>query len=157
MYWKKAIADGWVPGKTLFSLEEAAERGTVIQFLISDAGQMAQWPNIKPYLEKGDALYFSHGFSIVYKKQTGVVPQKNIDVILVARSGENLRILAQNLASQYSVRAIPIPMDLSTIVGPGEVMRQLAAVDLDVDLLVNNAGINILQPFMEVTQDSWDR
>jgi ketol-acid reductoisomerase len=91
-YWKKAIADGWVPGKTLFSLEEAAERGTVIQFLISDAGQMAQWPNIEPYLEEGDALYFSHGFSIVYRKQTGVVPPKDVDVILVAPKGSGTTV-----------------------------------------------------------------
>jgi ketol-acid reductoisomerase len=64
-YWDKAVADGWVPGKTLFSLEEAATRGTVIQYLVSDAAQMATWPRIKPCLKKGDALYFSHGFSIV--------------------------------------------------------------------------------------------
>jgi ketol-acid reductoisomerase len=81
-----------VPGKTLFSLEEATERGTVIQFLISDAGQMAQWPNIKPYLEKGDALYFSHGFSIVYKKQTGVIPPRNVDVVLVAPKGSGTTV-----------------------------------------------------------------
>ena len=91
-YWKKAIADGWVPGKTLFSLEEATERGTVIQYLISDAGQMAQWPSIKPHLKEGDALYFSHGFSIVYKKQTSVVPQRNIDVILVAPKGSGTTV-----------------------------------------------------------------
>jgi ketol-acid reductoisomerase len=91
-YWKKAIADGWVPGETLFSLEEAARRGTVIQFLISDAGQMAQWPNIKPHLERGDALYFSHGFSIVYKNQTGVVPPRNVDVIMVAPKGSGTTV-----------------------------------------------------------------
>jgi len=92
VYWKKAIADGWVPGKTLFSLEEAAERATVIQFLISDAGQTAQWPNIKPCLNAGDALYFSHGFSIVYRKQTGVVPPRNVDVILVAPKGSGTSV-----------------------------------------------------------------
>ena len=72
--WKKALADGWVPGETLFSLEEAAERGTVIQYLVSDAAQKLTWAKIKPHLHKGDALYFSHGFAIVYKDQTGVVP-----------------------------------------------------------------------------------
>ena len=92
VYWNKAIKDGFVPGKTLFSLEEAAERGTIIQYLISDAGQMAQWPNIKPYLNKGDALYFSHGFSIVYSKQTGVVPPRNVDVILVAPKGSGTSV-----------------------------------------------------------------
>jgi ketol-acid reductoisomerase len=92
VYWKKAITDGWVPGETLFSLEEAAERGTIIQYLISDAGQMAQWPKIKPYLKKGDALYFSHGFSIVYSKQTGVRPPRNIDVIMVAPKGSGTTV-----------------------------------------------------------------
>jgi ketol-acid reductoisomerase len=76
-----------LPGETLFSLEEAAEQATIIQYLISDAGQMAAWPRIKPCLKEGDALYFSHGFSIVYKDQTGVVPPENIDVILVAPKG----------------------------------------------------------------------
>ena len=66
--WEKAVKDGWVPGKTLFSLEEAAERGTIIQYLVSDAAQMMTWPKIKPCLKKGDALYFSHGFSIVVQR-----------------------------------------------------------------------------------------
>jgi len=91
-YWNKAVSDGWKPGTTLFSLEEATDRGTIIQFLISDAGQMAQWPKIKPYLNEGDALYFSHGFSIVYSKQTGVKPPKNIDVILVAPKGSGTTV-----------------------------------------------------------------
>jgi ketol-acid reductoisomerase len=85
--WERALQDGFVRGETLFSLEEAAERGTIIQYLISDAGQMAVWPRIKSCLKEGDALYFSHGFSIVYKDQTGVVPPENIDVILVAPKG----------------------------------------------------------------------
>ena len=90
----KAIKDGWVPGKTLFSLEDAANRATVIQYLVSDAGQMMTWPKIKPCLKKGDALYFSHGFGIVFNKQTGIVPPKNVDVILVAPkgSGRSVRI-----------------------------------------------------------------
>jgi ketol-acid reductoisomerase len=85
--WDRAVEDGFIPGKTLFPLEEAARRGTVIQFLLSDAGQVAVWPTIKKCLDDGDALYFSHGFSIVYKEQTGIVPPENIDVILVAPKG----------------------------------------------------------------------
>ena len=91
-YWDKAINDGFVPGKTLFSLEEAAKRATVIQYLISDAGQMSAWPMIKPCLNPGDALYFSHGFSIVYKDQTGVVPPEDVDVILVAPKGSGTNV-----------------------------------------------------------------
>jgi ketol-acid reductoisomerase len=96
-YWDKAVADGWVPGKTLFSLEEAATKGTIIQYLVSDAAQMATWPRIKACLKKGDALYFSHGFSIVYKEQTGVIPPADVDVILVAPKGSGTSVRANFL------------------------------------------------------------
>jgi ketol-acid reductoisomerase len=85
--WDRAVQDGFVPGKTLFPIEEAARKGTVIQYLLSDAGQVAVWPIIKECLDEGDALYFSHGFSIVYKDQTGILPPDNVDVILVAPKG----------------------------------------------------------------------
>lgn len=85
--WDKAIEDGWVPGETLFSVEEAAERGTVIQYLLSDAGQRSQWPRIVECLNEGDMLYFSHGFSVTFKDDTGVVPPPHVDVALVAPKG----------------------------------------------------------------------
>jgi ketol-acid reductoisomerase len=90
--WQQAQEDGWVPGKTLFPLEEAAKRGTIIQYLLSDAGQKDFWPKLKPHLTKGKALYFSHGFSIVFKEQTGVVPPKDIDVILCAPKGSGTTV-----------------------------------------------------------------
>src|SRR5947208_2114798 len=90
--WDLAQQDGWVPGKTLLSLEEATQRGTIVQYLLSDAGQKEQWPTIKPLLTKGKALYFSHGFAIVYADQTGVVPAKDIDVILVAPKGSGTTV-----------------------------------------------------------------
>jgi ketol-acid reductoisomerase len=85
--WQRAVDDGFEPGKTLFPLEEAAERGSIIQYLLSDAGQVAVWPKIKPCLKEGNALYFSHGFSIAYKDQTGIIPPENLDVMLVAPKG----------------------------------------------------------------------
>src|SRR4030042_4146013 len=91
-YWDKAVADGWVPGKTLFSIEEAVKRGTIIQYLVSDAAQMMLWPKVKASLKKGDALYFSHGFSIVYKDQTGVIPPDFVDVIMVAPKGSGTSV-----------------------------------------------------------------
>lgn len=91
-YWDKAVADGWVPEKTLFSVEEAVKRGTIIQYLVSDAAQMILWNKVKSNLKKGDALYFSHGFSIVYKNQTGVIPPSDIDVILVAPKGSGASV-----------------------------------------------------------------
>ena len=90
--WEKAIADGWVEGETLFSINEATEKGTIIQFLLSDAGQIQAWPEVKSRLKEGDALYFSHGFGVVFNEQTKIVPPKNIDVILVAPKGSGLTV-----------------------------------------------------------------
>ena len=96
--WSKAVADGWVPGETLFEIEEAARKGTIIQYLVSDAAQKIVWPALKPCLNKGDALYFSHGFSIVYKDQTQVIPPDDIDVILVAPKGSGASVRTNFLA-----------------------------------------------------------
>ncbi|MES3019308.1 MAG: ketol-acid reductoisomerase [Bacteroidota bacterium] len=106
--WDKAIADGWVPGETLFEIEEAAEKGTIIQYLLSDAGQIALWPTINKYLTPGKALYFSHGFGITYKDQTGIIPPADVDVILVAPkgSGTSLRRLflaGKGLNSSFAI------------------------------------------------------
>ena len=90
--WDRAVADGWKPGKTLFPVEEAADRGTIVQYLVSDAAQKILWPKVKKHLKAGDALYFSHGFSIVYSDQTGVVPPKDIDVIMVAPKGSGTSV-----------------------------------------------------------------
>ena len=93
--WDKAISDGWIEGKDLFEIEEACEKGTIIQYLLSDAGQIEMWDTVKKYLTKGKALYFSHGFGITYKDQTNIIPPKDVDVILVAPkgSGTSLRRL----------------------------------------------------------------
>jgi len=90
--WDKAVADGFVPGETLLPIEEAAKKATVIQYLLSDAGQVAMWPTIKACLNDGDALYFSHGFGIVYRDQTGIVPPENVDVILAAPKGSGTTV-----------------------------------------------------------------
>ena len=85
--WKRAEEDGWIAGKDLFEIEEAVERGTIIEMLVADAAQKIIWPVIKKQLKPGDALYFSHGFSIVYKDQTEIVPPEDVDVIMVAPKG----------------------------------------------------------------------
>jgi len=81
-----------VPGKNLFDIETAAKKGTIVQILVSDAAQRAIWPTIKKHLKPGDALYFSHGFSITYRNKSGVVPPKNVDVIMVAPKGSGLNV-----------------------------------------------------------------
>jgi ketol-acid reductoisomerase len=106
--WDKALADGWVAGETLFEIEEACERGTIIQYLLSDAAQIALWDTVKKHLTAGKALYFSHGFGITYKERTGIIPPADVDVILVAPkgSGTSLRRMfleGRGLNSSYAI------------------------------------------------------
>jgi len=106
--WNKAVSDGWIPGETLFDIEEAAQKATIIQYLLSDAGQIEAWPVIKKHLTKGKALYFSHGFGVTFHQKTGIIPPADVDVILVAPkgSGTSLRRLFQagkGLNSSYAI------------------------------------------------------
>ncbi|HQO47615.1 MAG TPA: ketol-acid reductoisomerase [Paludibacteraceae bacterium] len=106
--WEKAVADEWVPGETLFDIDEACERGTIIQYLLSDAAQIEVWPRVKKALTPGKALYFSHGFGITYKERTGIIPPKDVDVIMVAPkgSGTSLRrmfLQGRGLNSSYAI------------------------------------------------------
>ena len=90
--WEKAVKDGWVEGENLFDISEAVQRGTIIQFLLSDAGQIQAWPTVKKNLSEGNALYFSHGFGVVFHEDTGIIPPDNVDVILVAPKGSGLTV-----------------------------------------------------------------
>ena len=106
--WDKAVSDGWKEGVDLFEIEEAAKKGTMILYLLSDAGQIAQWEKIKPHLTKGKTLGFSHGFGITFNEKTGIVPPEDIDVILVAPkgSGTSLRrlfVAGEGINSSYAV------------------------------------------------------
>lgn len=104
----KAVADGWVPGETLFEIEEALQKGTIICFLLSDAAQIELWPTVKAALTPGKSLYFSHGFGVTYKEKTGIVPPADVDVFLVAPkgSGTSLRRLfveGKGLNSSFAI------------------------------------------------------
>ena len=106
--WDKAVADGWVPGETLFEIEEACEKATIIQFLLSDAGQISAWPTVKKHLTAGKALYFSHGFGITYNDRTGIVPPADVDVILCAPKGSGtmlrrLFVQGRGVNSSYAI------------------------------------------------------
>jgi len=128
--WDRAVKDGWEPGKTLFDIEEAAQRGTVVMMLVSDAAQKAIWPIIEKNLNEGDALYFSHGFSIVYKEQTEIIPPENVDVILTAPKGSGTTVRrnfleGSGINSSYAVhqdrtgRAKERTIALGIVIGSG--------------------------------------
>ena len=128
--WDKAVRDGFVEGKTLFDIETALEKGTIICYLLSDAAQIAMWPTVKKHLTPGKALYFSHGFGITYNDQTGIVPPKDVDVFLVAPkgSGTSLRrmfLQGRGLNSSYAIfqdatgRAFERVVSLGIAIGSG--------------------------------------
>ena len=107
-HYNQALADGWVPGANLLSVDEAAERADIVQFLLTDSGQKEYWPRLKELLKPGNTLVFSHGFGIVYKDQTGIVPPKDVDVVLVAPKGSGTSVRRNFLAktginSSYAV------------------------------------------------------
>lgn len=128
--WDKAIADGFVPGETLFEIEEALQKGTIICYLLSDAAQIALWPTVLKYLTPGKALYFSHGFGVTFNEQTGIVPPKDVDVFLVAPKGSGISLRrmflqGRGLNSSYAIyqdatgRAFERVIALGIAVGSG--------------------------------------
>jgi len=144
-YWDKAVNDGWVPGETLFPIEEAVQRGTIIQYLVSDAAQMILWPKVEANLKEGDALYFSHGFSIVYSDQTGVRPPNYVDVIMVAPKGSGTSVRANFLdgsginssfaiEQDYTGRARERTLALGIAVGSGYLFHTTFQKEVHSDL-----------------------
>lgn len=111
--WKTAIADGWIDGKNLFPIEDAIKRGSIVMNLLSDAGQKDAWPMMKPLLTKGKTLFFSHGFSIVFHDQTGVIPPKDIDVILAAPKGSGATVRSLFLEGRGINSSIAVFQDVS--------------------------------------------
>jgi ketol-acid reductoisomerase len=106
--WSKAQEDGFVEDETLFDIDEACEKATIIMYLLSDAAQISCWDEVKKYLTPGKALYFSHGFGVTYKLQTKIVPPADVDVFLVAPkgSGTSLRrmfLQGRGLNSSYAI------------------------------------------------------
>lgn len=79
--YEQAKKDGFNP----VSAKEAAEAADIIQILTQDHVQAKVYKeSIKPYLKKGKALCFSHGFNIRFKQ---IKPPKKVDVFMVAPKG----------------------------------------------------------------------
>jgi len=108
-----AQKDGFIPGKTLFDVEQACQQAQTIMYLLSDAAQKSQWEKVKQYLSKGKTLFFSHGFSIVYKDITGVIPPKDIDVILVAPKGSGTTVRRLFLEGRGINSSVAVHQDYS--------------------------------------------
>ena len=64
---------------------------------------------------------------------------------LVARREDRLTALATELADAHGVRAEVIGADLGAESGRDELFARVAALGLDVEILVNNAGLRRLR------------
>ena len=133
--WVKALEDGWVAGENLFEIEEATKKGNIIQFLLSDAGQIQAWPSITNNLVEGNTLYFSHGFGIVFHSETNIIPPKNVNVVLVAPKGSGLTVRnhfleGRGINSSYAVyqdydgSAKEIAISTAFAIGSGHLLKQ---------------------------------
>ncbi|MFW6005829.1 MAG: ketol-acid reductoisomerase [Candidatus Bipolaricaulota bacterium] len=72
-------------GLEVGTIEEAAKAGDVVQMLIPDNVQPEVYRNkVEPYLNSGDALFFSHGFNIHFNQ---IQPPDYVDVVMVAPKG----------------------------------------------------------------------
>lgn len=78
-----------------------------------------------------------------------VLAADGYNLALVARSGEKLRQIAQDLAENYSIQVTVIVKDLSSPTAPEEILQSMDQKGLQVDLLVNNAGFGTYGPFYQ--------
>jgi ketol-acid reductoisomerase len=132
--WQNALRDGWKEGETLFPIEDACRQGTTIINVLSETGQVKQWPAIKRYLTPGKTLSFACGFSTTFSKTTGILPARDIDVILVVTrgSGRTYRqrfIEKKGFASSFAVlqdvsgRAESKALALGIGIGSGQLFK----------------------------------
>src|SRR6478752_1974648 len=162
------LEDGWKPGETLFDPEEAAAKGTVVQYLLSDAGQKEMWPKIKPHLTKGKALYFSHGFAIVFADQTGVIPPKDIDVILVAPKGSGttvrrLFLEGRGINSSFAIhqdatgRARERCLALGVAIGSGYLFETTFKKEVVSDLTGERGALDWFKAFRDASKPVFEK
>ena len=81
----KSAAKAEAAGLKVMGIAEAAKWGDVIMLTMPDTEQKATYDEfIKPYMRKGKALAFAHGFNIRFKR---IRPPKSVDVIMIAPKG----------------------------------------------------------------------
>lgn len=111
--WNLALSDGFEPGKTLLPIVDATKKADILMYLLSDAGQSEMWPTISPHMKKGSTLYFAHGFSIVFKEDTKVIPPPEMDVILVAPKGSGTTVRRLFLEGRGINASVAVHQDYS--------------------------------------------
>lgn len=72
------------------------------------------------------------------------------DLVLIARSEEQLNVLASKLTSTYGVKIYCIKQDLAVEGASKNIIEQIEAKDLKVHTLVNNAGTQVYGKYQDI-------
>jgi short-subunit dehydrogenase len=69
------------------------------------------------------------------------------NLVLTARRRDRLEKIAQELASKHGIRAEVVAADLAAAEAPGEIFRSTSEKNIEVELLINNAGFGVYGEF----------
>src|SRR5260370_17609444 len=75
--------------------------------------------------------------------------QRGCNLVLVARSEDKLKMVAHRLEHQHKIKTTVIAADLGSSTAVEQVIAEVKRRDIEVDLLVNNAGFGIFERFLE--------
>jgi len=78
-----------------------------------------------------------------------IFAEKGYDLVLVARTEEKLNRISEEFSTRHGTHARAVPMDLTAPSAPEELHERLAVEGIQIDVLVNSAGIALHGKFSE--------
>jgi short-subunit dehydrogenase len=88
----------------------------------------------------------SGGLGVAFAEQ---LAERGSHLVLVGRSEDKLQALARRLERQYKITATVLTADLASSTEVDQLISNLKARSIDIELLINNAGLGVFQRFLE--------
>jgi NAD(P)-dependent dehydrogenase (short-subunit alcohol dehydrogenase family) len=95
----------------------------------------------------------SRGFG---RSIAGALAGAGADLVLTSRTLKDVEAVAAELASTGR-KILPLQADVTHVEDVEEAVRRAVATLGGIDVLINNAGINIRKPALELTESDWDQ
>jgi short-subunit dehydrogenase len=102
---------------------------------------------------KGKVALVTGASSGIGKAYARELAAKGSHVIVVARSKNKLEALAKELSAKYGIKAYALACDLSKPGAASQLAEQIAALGLNVSILINNAGFGTHGRFEEISSE----